>query len=298
MKVKSFNRRAFLQHSLTLAAGAPLAFRTNGLLAAGAVIVPDNSPASRPSNAKVAIVACKSYGPEVRAAMGKCFDLLGGIGSLVKNKTVTVKLNLTGTDFTPFLNRPVGETYMTHYATAFEQALKRRFLRVARRPTPPKPHQVRASRWRVVTKQRLERRLRHRIGNRRPASAPRSRIPPKRCLPVLPKQHLKPATRVRDHPARSALLVRIGPRPIHFVVHAGAGAAGCAVPVLHQECRLAGRIPAAQIVPARVIRTAVVALLASAQTAAAMDAGSPLAASAAARRRRACGSRSCSILWW
>src|SRR5256885_8060674 len=122
MKVKSFNRRAFLQHSLTLAAGVPLVFRANGLLAAGAVSAPENPPASRRSNTKVAIVPCKSYGPEVRAALEKSFDLLGGIGSLVKNKTVTVKLNLTGTDFTPFLNRPVGETYMTHYATAFALA--------------------------------------------------------------------------------------------------------------------------------------------------------------------------------
>src|SRR5204863_235394 len=58
-----------------------------------------------------------SYGPEVREALAKSFDLLGGIGSLVKNKTVTVKLNLTGTDFSAFMDRPVGETYMTHYAT-------------------------------------------------------------------------------------------------------------------------------------------------------------------------------------
>jgi uncharacterized protein (DUF362 family) len=50
--------------------------------------------------------------------MGKSFDLLGGLGALLKNKTVTVKVNLTGTDFRPFLERPVGETYMTHYATA------------------------------------------------------------------------------------------------------------------------------------------------------------------------------------
>lgn len=48
----------------------------------------------------------------------KCFDLLGGIGSLVKDKTVTVKINLTGTDFSQFLGRPVGETFMTHYDTA------------------------------------------------------------------------------------------------------------------------------------------------------------------------------------
>jgi hypothetical protein len=56
--------------------------------------------------------------PEARAALAKSFDLLGGIGSLVKNKTVTVKLNLTGTNFAAYLDRPVGETYMTHYATA------------------------------------------------------------------------------------------------------------------------------------------------------------------------------------
>jgi uncharacterized protein (DUF362 family) len=42
---------------------------------------------------------------------------LGGIGSLVKNKTVTVKLNLTASNFSPFLGRPVGETFMTHEAT-------------------------------------------------------------------------------------------------------------------------------------------------------------------------------------
>jgi uncharacterized protein (DUF362 family) len=65
----------------------------------------------------VAIAQCRTYGPEVRRALGECFDLLGGIGSLVKNKTVTVKINLTGTDFKSFLDRPVGETYMTHYDT-------------------------------------------------------------------------------------------------------------------------------------------------------------------------------------
>ena len=121
MKVKSFNRRAFLQHSLTFAAGAPLALRIaqGGLLGAESAGRPGNAAPSRRSDAKVAIVPCRSYGPEVHTALEKCFDLLGGIGSLVKNKTVTVKLNLTGTDFTPVLdNRPVGETYMTHYATA------------------------------------------------------------------------------------------------------------------------------------------------------------------------------------
>src|SRR6266566_5803677 len=121
MKTKNFTRRSFLQHGLTLTAGAPLALSLTqrGLFGREATTAPDKpSPVSRPAAEKVAIVSCRSYGPEVRAALEKSFDLLGGIGSLVKNKTVTVKLNLTGTNFAPFLDRPVGETYMTHYATA------------------------------------------------------------------------------------------------------------------------------------------------------------------------------------
>jgi uncharacterized protein (DUF362 family) len=62
-------------------------------------------------------VACHSYGPEVREALAHSFDLLGGIGRLVKEKTVSVKMNLTGTTFADYMGRPVGETFMTHYAT-------------------------------------------------------------------------------------------------------------------------------------------------------------------------------------
>lgn len=75
-------------------------------------------PATRVAESKVALVRCRSYGKEVRAAFKTAFDLIGGLGSLVKNKTVTVKLNLTGTDFAPFLGRSAGETYTTHFATA------------------------------------------------------------------------------------------------------------------------------------------------------------------------------------
>ena len=114
------NRRAFLQR-LTLAAGVPIASRFYApMLWADEKLSPAKAVApSKRSDAQVAIVACKGYDKaEVRAAMAKSFDLLGGIGSLVKNKTVTVKINLTGTDFSDFMQRPVGETYMTHYSTA------------------------------------------------------------------------------------------------------------------------------------------------------------------------------------
>ena len=107
----AWSRRRFLQLGAALAAGAPFAHSLGAETAA--VITP-----SLRANARVAITRCPGYGAAVRPALAKCFDLLGGIGSLVKDKTVTVKINLTGTDFSQFLGRPVGETFMTHYDTA------------------------------------------------------------------------------------------------------------------------------------------------------------------------------------
>src|SRR5262245_35541458 len=121
MNTIAFSRRAFLCRSAALAAGAPLALRFGHGALFAAQDKKNALSTSRP-DAKVAIVQCRSYGPEVHEAMKKSFDLIGGIDSLVKNKTVTVKLNLTSTDFTPFLNRPVGETFMTHYSTALALA--------------------------------------------------------------------------------------------------------------------------------------------------------------------------------
>jgi uncharacterized protein (DUF362 family) len=122
MITKNFTRRAFIRHGLALAAGAPLAsvYARAQLLAAesGAGAGQTGLRAHRAA-ARVALVSCRSYGPGVGPALEKCFDLLGGIGSLVKDKTVTVKLNLTGSDLKPLLGLPVGETYMTHYTTAF-----------------------------------------------------------------------------------------------------------------------------------------------------------------------------------
>jgi uncharacterized protein (DUF362 family) len=74
-------------------------------------------PALAARNTRVAIVPCRSYGAEVRTAFDRAFDLLGGIGGLVREKTVTVKINLTGSNFQPTFGRPVGESYMTHPET-------------------------------------------------------------------------------------------------------------------------------------------------------------------------------------
>jgi uncharacterized protein (DUF362 family) len=102
------SRRAFLHKGLAAAAVAPFASE----------LLRSTIGAEARKAAKVAVVQCKTYGPTVAAAYKEAFDLLGGIGGLVKGKTVTIKLNLTGTNFTEFLGRPVGETYMTHFDTA------------------------------------------------------------------------------------------------------------------------------------------------------------------------------------
>ncbi len=101
---RSLDRRTFLKTGI--AAGS--------LAGALPSLLPSN-PAVE--DAKVAIVSCKTYGPAVvEEAMSKSFDLLGGIGQLVKNKTVTVKVNLTrtGNGFVVIQGRPPGETYVTH----------------------------------------------------------------------------------------------------------------------------------------------------------------------------------------
>ena len=119
MKNRALTRRQFIGRTLAVTSGLPLGLHLaeNPLLAA----TPTAQAAHR-SDANVAIVQCRSYGPELRPAFDKCFDLLGGLGPLVKGKTVTIKLNLTGTNFSAFLGRPVGETYMTHPATAMALA--------------------------------------------------------------------------------------------------------------------------------------------------------------------------------
>lgn len=102
------SRRRFLRLTLSAAAAAPLASE----------LLIGSLAAENAAKAKVAVVRCRGYGAEADKALREAFDLVGGLGNLVKGKTVTVKLNLTGTNFTAHLNRPVGETFMTHYDTA------------------------------------------------------------------------------------------------------------------------------------------------------------------------------------
>ena len=84
--------------------------------AAWAMMQPPCLRASAPT-APVALARCKSYGPEFLAATEKMFDQLGGIGRIVKGKTVTLKVNLTGGENTRLDYLPMGRACWSHPRT-------------------------------------------------------------------------------------------------------------------------------------------------------------------------------------
>jgi uncharacterized protein (DUF362 family) len=99
MRMKSqINRREFM----AAAGGAGLGLYARSTARAAAPTAP------------VAIARCRSYGQEYLAATEKMFDQLGGLGRVVKNKTVTIKINLTGNENTRQDHLPAGRTIWTN----------------------------------------------------------------------------------------------------------------------------------------------------------------------------------------
>jgi uncharacterized protein (DUF362 family) len=99
-----------------LAAGLPLvAERSQGSARAAS---PSADKSSTAPSSPVAIQRCESFEPQVfRKKLDAALDLLGGIGSLVRGKTVTIKINLTGMSWDPCCGLPAQETYITHPST-------------------------------------------------------------------------------------------------------------------------------------------------------------------------------------
>jgi uncharacterized protein (DUF362 family) len=64
--------------------------------------------------APVAIARCPSYKEDQVALLGAMFDKIGGLGRIVRNKTVTVKVNLTGSPALKFQGKALGLTHYTH----------------------------------------------------------------------------------------------------------------------------------------------------------------------------------------
>src|SRR5664280_3648073 len=85
-------------------------------LAAGALLLPRRALASVAPAAPVALARCLSYGAELLPALAKMFDQLGGLGRLVKGKTVAIKVNLTGNPDARLGYTPIGCTTWTHPA--------------------------------------------------------------------------------------------------------------------------------------------------------------------------------------
>jgi len=80
------------------------------LLAAG----PLATAAPAAQDAAVSIGRCQSYDEDVTAKLGTMFDQLGGIEGLVRGKTVTVKINMTGAPSERLRGLPPAVTHYTH----------------------------------------------------------------------------------------------------------------------------------------------------------------------------------------
>jgi len=97
---RNSTRREFIG-AVSLAAGASIA-RPSSLFA-------QEAPASR-----VAIGRCTEYNRQVTDVLATMFDQLGGLESLVRGKTVAIKLNLTGLPTTRFRYMPAEMTHWVH----------------------------------------------------------------------------------------------------------------------------------------------------------------------------------------
>src|ERR1700693_5543290 len=64
--------------------------------------------------APVAIARCRTYDGDLTGTLSTMFDQLGGLGRIVKNRTVTIKVNLTGSPGLRFQGKPLGLTHYTH----------------------------------------------------------------------------------------------------------------------------------------------------------------------------------------
>src|SRR5579872_6993721 len=76
---------------------------------AGRLIMAEKTPAM-----PVSVASCPSYDGDLTGTLATMFDQLGGLGRVVKNKTVTIKVNLTGSPGLKFRGKPLGLTHYTH----------------------------------------------------------------------------------------------------------------------------------------------------------------------------------------
>ncbi len=83
--------------------------------AAGAALVSKPAMAAAPA-APVSIAKCQTYGPEMVTTLNSMFDQIGGLGRIVKGKTVAMKVNLTGSANYRLGHTPAELAHWTHPA--------------------------------------------------------------------------------------------------------------------------------------------------------------------------------------
>ena len=81
------------------------------MIAATPLLKADTAPAPA---APVSIAKCASYDEDVTAKLSTMFDQLGGLAKLVRNKTVAIKLNMTGGPGNRLNGAAPGITHMVH----------------------------------------------------------------------------------------------------------------------------------------------------------------------------------------
>jgi uncharacterized protein (DUF362 family) len=107
--------------------------------------------------APVAIGKAASYDEDVTAKLATMFNQLGGIEKLVKNKTVTIKLNLTGAPTNRMQGRPPGFTHWanpkvagaTAYLLGRAGAKRIRFVESSANTTKPLEESLAEGEWDV-----------------------------------------------------------------------------------------------------------------------------------------------------
>lgn len=115
---QNFSRREFLVSSLSAAGiGAAGIVAAGGALQAAegkSVYYPSVSLPKNLPTAPVAIERCRSYEPaKLRDALDASFNLIGGLKKLVENKSVSIKINVTGGPGT-LAKLPGYRTYQIH----------------------------------------------------------------------------------------------------------------------------------------------------------------------------------------
>jgi uncharacterized protein (DUF362 family) len=84
------------------------------LLAGAATLAAARPSIAQAPAAPVAMARCRTYGPGLTPTMERLFDGIGGLGRLVKGKTVAIKVNLTGSPSQRLGHAPLSEAHWTH----------------------------------------------------------------------------------------------------------------------------------------------------------------------------------------